>query len=186
MFSLSQRFQTLGNQAITYGLFISVFIAITSWFQLQSQDADLVPSTIESIKPSLSFRTSRYYGSVNGKPKENAKITFDLETDLTPLFTWNTKQVFAYLTAEYDGKNTHNEVVFWDKIITSKDEAHLKVNGAKSKYNIWDAQDKLSGKELEFKLKWNIQPYVGPLIYGETIGSKDVLVQSAAADDDNK
>lgn len=186
MFSLSQRFQTLANQAITYGLFISVFIAITSWFQLQSQDADLVPSTIESIKPSLGFRSSRYYGSVNGKPKENTRVTFDLETNLTPLFTWNTKQVFAYLTAEYDGKSTHNEVVFWDKIISSKDEAYLKIHGAKSKYNVWDAQDKLSGKELKFKLKWNIQPYIGPLIYGETFGSKDVLVQLPDVDNDQK
>lgn len=186
MFSLSQRFQTLANQAITYGLFISAFVVITSWFQLQSQDADLVPSTIDSIKPSFNFRTSRYYGSINGKPKENAKITFDLETDLTPLFTWNTKQVFTYLTAEYSGKNTDSEVVFWDKIIPSKEKAHLKIQGTKSKYNVWDAQDKLSGKELEFKLKWNIQPYVGPLIYGETTGFKDVLIQPAAAENDNK
>lgn len=184
MFSLSQRFQTLVNQTVIYGLFISFFIVITSWFQLQSQDADLVPSTIESIKPSFSFRTSRYYGSTNGKPKENTKIAFDLETDLTPLFTWNTKQVFVYLTAEYDGKNTHNEVVFWDKIIPSKDNAHLKVKNGKSKYNVWGANDNLSGKELEFKLKWNIQPHIGPLIYGETIGSKNVLLEHA--NDDNK
>ena len=28
-------------------------------------------------------------------------ITFDLEAELTPLFNWNVKQLFLYLTAEY-------------------------------------------------------------------------------------
>lgn len=45
-----------------------------------------------------------------------------LNTDLSPLFNWNTKQVFIYLAAEYEGKEikqksiderTENQVVFW-------------------------------------------------------------------------
>jgi signal peptidase complex subunit 3 len=28
-------------------------------------------------------------------------LTFDLQADLTPLFNWNVKQLFLYLTAEY-------------------------------------------------------------------------------------
>ena len=34
-------------------------------------------------------------------PEEFAHITFDLTTDLSPLFTWNTKQVFLYITTTY-------------------------------------------------------------------------------------
>lgn len=51
------------------------------------------------------MKFSRRFGSVGGKPKENSKLIFDLESDLTPLFNWNTKQVFVYLTAEYPGKS---------------------------------------------------------------------------------
>lgn len=51
------------------------------------------------------MKFSRRYGSPSGKPKENSKIVFDLDADLTSLFNWNTKQVFVYLTAEYPGKS---------------------------------------------------------------------------------
>lgn len=32
-------------------------------------------------------------------------LTFDLHTDLTHLFNWNVKQLFLYLTAEYETPN---------------------------------------------------------------------------------
>ncbi|KAL9088851.1 MAG: hypothetical protein Q9159_002814, partial [Coniocarpon cinnabarinum] len=34
-------------------------------------------------------------------PEEFAHITFDLDLDLSTLFTWNTKQVFLYITTTY-------------------------------------------------------------------------------------
>ncbi|CCK70565.1 signal peptidase complex subunit SPC3 KNAG_0E03060 [Huiozyma naganishii CBS 8797] len=173
MFSLSQRFQTVSNTAVTVGLFLAAFIIGTSWFQLVSNHAFDLSSSISNVTPKINVRTSRYYGSVNGKAKENAKVSFDLEADLTKLFNWNTKQVFTYLTAEYENvKHTRqNEVTFWDKIITSKDDAVLNLTDAQSKYHVWDVQEKLTGKDLKLKLHWNIQPWVGPLVYGETDGT---------------
>ncbi len=45
----------------------------------------------------------------NGKKKNDLGFfNFDLETDLTPLFNWNVKQLFLYLTAEYETKNNVN------------------------------------------------------------------------------
>lgn len=118
------------------------------------------------------MRTSRYYGSTNGKPKENIKVNFDLETDLSSLFNWNTKQIFVYLTAEYNNtkQTTSNEITFWDKIITNPNDAILNLTNVKSKYNVWDVSENLSGKDLNFKLNWNIQPWVGPLINGHADG----------------
>lgn len=121
----------------------------------------------------MTLRTSRYYGSQNGKPKENVRVSFDLESDFSPLFNWNTKQIFVYLTANYNSSGSINEVTFWDDIITSKDKALVQLKNAKSKYTVWDLESGLSGKELDFKLHWNIQPWVGPLVYGETDISGD-------------
>ena len=54
--------------------------------------------------------------------------------DLTPLFHWNTKQLFLYLQAEYvDAKGVKNEVVIWDRIIHSKERANLSLTG-RNKY----------------------------------------------------
>lgn len=179
MFSLLQRFQTVSNQAVTYACLVAAFIAFSSWLQLVQNDAFSVPAKVSNIKPTLNVRTSRYYGSQNGKPKQNSKLAFDLEADLERLFNWNTKQVFVYLTAEYDGSErpeTKNEVTYWDKIITNKADAHLSLHDTKSKYSVWDLEDKLEDRELTFKLKWNIQPWVGPLIYGETAGNETVVL----------
>ena len=32
-------------------------------------------------------------------------LKFDIETDLEPLFNWNVKQLFLFLTAEYETKD---------------------------------------------------------------------------------
>ncbi|KAL1734766.1 signal peptidase 22kDa subunit [Schizophyllum commune] len=78
--------------------------------------------------------------------------------DLSPLFHWNTKQVFVYLQAEYtNSQGVHNEVVIWDKIIRSKDEARLNLLST-SFENVEPAS---------YTLKYNIMPYVGLLTYGE-------------------
>lgn len=38
-------------------------------------------------------------------------IMFDLQADLTPLFNWNAKQLFVFLTAEYEtADNKLNQV----------------------------------------------------------------------------
>lgn len=72
--------------------------------------------------------------SVKGRPhyystkkEEYAIIKFSLDADLSSLFTWNTKQLFVYVTAEWPepGTNATNEAVIWDSIITSPSADHL-------------------------------------------------------------
>lgn len=120
---------------------------------------------------------SKKFGAINNKEKENNKLTFDLQTDLTPLFNWNTKQVFVYLTAEYPGKSSgsSNKVTYWDKIITSKEKANLTLSGVKSKYSVWDVEDTFRNREAIVRLEWDIQPYVGFLISGSTEGETTVV-----------
>lgn len=74
--------------------------------------------------------------SVKGRPHyysakkdEYAIIKFSLEADLSSLFTWNTKQVFVYVTADWPaapGLNATNSAVIWDTIITNPSADHLK------------------------------------------------------------
>jgi signal peptidase complex subunit 3 len=120
---------------------------------------------------------SRKFGAVGNKEKENNKLQFDLEADLTPLFNWNTKQVFVYLTAEYPGKipGSSNKVTYWDKIITSKNRANLTLYNEKSKYSVWDVEDTFRNREAVVRLEWDIQPYVGLLVSGSTTGEASVV-----------
>lgn len=51
------------------------------------------------------------------------QFRFDLDADLSPLFNWNTKQVFAYVYATYsssdkpDSQVRDSEAIIWDIII---------------------------------------------------------------------
>lgn len=46
----------------------------------------------------------------NGKTKNDIGfLNFDLLVDLEPLFNWNVKQLFLYLTAEYE---TEDNVIY--------------------------------------------------------------------------
>eukprot|EP01132_Coremiostelium_polycephalum_P003669 gene3669-4569_t len=63
-------------------------------------------------------------------PIEFAQVFVDLKTDLTPLFNWNTKMLFIYITAEYSTKeNPISQVVLYDRIITDKEKADIDDRG---------------------------------------------------------
>ena len=58
---------------------------------------------------------------------------------MTPLFNWNVKQLFLYLSAEYETeKNQVNQVVLWDKIIQRGENAVLDYRSMNTKYYFWD------------------------------------------------
>ena len=71
------------------------------------------------------------------REEELASLKFDLKTDLDPLLnSYNTKQLFVYLTASFDdvGAKEAHEVVLWDRIITRGDIRDLR-SVSKSKGN---------------------------------------------------
>merc|ERR1712141_335516 len=92
-------------------------------------------------------------------------LTFDLQADLTPLFNWNVKQLFLYLTAEYETKNNVvNQVVLWDKIIQRGENAILDYRSMNTKYYFWDDGNGLKGHEnVSLTLSWNVIPNAGNL-----------------------
>lgn len=168
MFNLGTRVQAAANQAMTSSVVIAAIVVAISLLQLWKAHAWSIDSTtIQNIKLATTVKKLFQYGSVNKRPKENNKISFDLELDLSPLFNWNTKQVFVYLTASYNGTDGEQKVTYWDKILKSKNDAKLKQH-VKSKYSVWDIEDGFNGRDANVKLEWNIQPWVGPMIYGAT------------------
>ncbi|KAK8766840.1 hypothetical protein V5799_006382 [Amblyomma americanum] len=89
----------------------------------------------------------------------------DSKTDLTQLFNWNVKQLFLYVTAEYETEsNALNQVVLWDKIIRRGDNAVLDYKNLNTKYYFWDDGHGLKGnKNVTLTLSWNVIPNAGSL-----------------------
>lgn len=50
-----------------------------------------------------------------------AYIRLKIDADLRSVFTWNTKQVFAYAKTQFEtDRNQRNEMVVWSSIVTDK------------------------------------------------------------------
>ncbi|KAF0037957.1 hypothetical protein F2P81_010831 [Scophthalmus maximus] len=87
-----------------------------------------------------------------------------------PIFDWNVKQLFLYLSAEYVTKsNSLNQVVLWDKIVLRGENTKLNLRDMKSKYFFFDDGNGLrANKNITLTLSWNVVPNAGilPLVAG--------------------
>ncbi|KAJ6749241.1 SIGNAL PEPTIDASE COMPLEX SUBUNIT 3 [Salix purpurea] len=58
-------------------------------------------------------------------------LTMNITADLQSLFTWNTKQLFIFVAAEYETpRNSLNQVSLWDAIIPAKEHAKFWIQTA--------------------------------------------------------
>ncbi|XP_052202015.1 signal peptidase complex subunit 3B [Diospyros lotus] len=94
---------------------------------------------------------------------DEASMTFNISANLQSLFTWNTKQVFVFLAAEYETpKNSLNQVSLWDGIIPSKEHAKFSIHTT-NKYRFTDQGGNLRGKEYNLTLHWHVMPKTGKM-----------------------
>lgn len=102
---------------------------------------------------------------------DEVSMTLNISADLQSLFTWNTKQVFVFLAAEYETpKNSLNQISLWDGIIPSKEHAKFWIHTS-NKYRFIDQGSNLRGKEFNLTLHWHVMPKTGKMFV-------DKLVQS--------
>ncbi|EPS62987.1 hypothetical protein M569_11803 [Genlisea aurea] len=94
---------------------------------------------------------------------DEISLTLNVSADLQSLFTWNTKQVFVFLAAEYETpKNSLNQVSLWDGIIPTKQHAAFRIHTA-NKYRFIDQGSNLRGKEFNLTLHWHVMPKTGKM-----------------------
>ncbi|XP_032835606.1 signal peptidase complex subunit 3 [Petromyzon marinus] len=103
-------------------------------------------------------------------------VTFDLKAELQPLFNWNVKQLFLYVTAEYTtAANAVNQVVLWDRIMLRGENASLHYHSLRSKYFFFDDGNGLRGNpKVSLSLSWNVIPNAGVLPLLSGIGASSV------------
>ncbi|KEZ39958.1 putative signal peptidase subunit protein [Scedosporium apiospermum] len=110
----------------TFSFFTTVVFTLGILIALSDLLAPRTPSgTIKVENLSVTKGRVHYYSP---KKEEYASIKFSLDADLSSLITWNTKQLFVYVTAEWPdspGSNATNSAVIWDSIITSPSSDHL-------------------------------------------------------------
>lgn len=156
MWSCSQRAQGV------FGLFTSVLFALAALIAI----TDYLPFSPFVSNPSSTLdvgkvvvKYSRAPRSYNSKQQEYAHVQFDLTADLSSLFHWNTKQVFAFVVAEYTGpKYQVNEVTLWDKIVQRKEDALVTLTKKRNKYTFGDITKVFDERNATYSLHWNVMP----------------------------
>ncbi|KAK3325405.1 signal peptidase subunit-domain-containing protein [Apodospora peruviana] len=116
----------------TFGFFTTVIFVVAAFIAVSDvvTPREPVVATLKTNQVQVVRGRPHYYSS---KKEEYAVIKFSLDADLSSLFTWNTKQVFVYVTAEWPsssaakiaGNVTENQAVIWDTIITAPSSDHL-------------------------------------------------------------
>ncbi|KAI1126360.1 signal peptidase subunit [Nemania abortiva] len=129
MYNSLTRIQNVFGFFTTVAFVVGAIIAASDFTAPRTPSATIKPTNVQVVKG-----RPHYYSS---KKEEYAIIKFSLDADLSSLFTWNTKQLFVYVTAEWpappsgagvgaaDGTNQTNKAVIWDTIITSPSSDHL-------------------------------------------------------------
>ncbi|BGP19780.1 hypothetical protein JCM10213_006442 [Rhodosporidiobolus nylandii] len=177
MYSSLQRLSNATALATTVLLTLLSAVALSSFFI----PANLKPASLEiSHLNVLLGRSQNYWGRQDRKEREFAFLKFDLQADLSPLFNWNTKQVFVYLTADYSTKAyPANSVVVWDRIVRTPRHARLNVQDGKNKYEFKEIGDSFRNTSATFSLHYQVQPYVGVLTGGEVVRTEPVAFPPA-------
>ncbi|XP_073126474.1 signal peptidase complex subunit 3B-like [Henckelia pumila] len=109
---------------------------------------------------------------------DEVSMTLNISANLQSLFTWNTKQVFVFLAAEYETpKNELNQVSLWDGIIPSKEHAKFWIHTT-NKYRFIDQGSNLRGKNFNLTLHWHIMPKTGKMFTDKIVMSGFRLPES--------
>ncbi|KZT63685.1 signal peptidase 22 kDa subunit [Daedalea quercina L-15889] len=141
-------------------------VALTSALYQTYQSPPVGELVVNSVK--VLPGKGRYMRKYGSRQQDFAFVNFNLTADLSPLFHWNTKQLFLYVSAEYtDQQGTANEVVIWDRIVRRKDDANID-STFMNKYHLKDMSTTFRNvPPAHYTLKYNVMPYVGLLAWGE-------------------
>ncbi|KAK3679941.1 Signal peptidase complex subunit [Recurvomyces mirabilis] len=110
---------TLTRIQNVFGFFTSVAFAVAAAIALSVVLSSQTPSASLELRNVQVVKGRPHYYST--KREEYAHVKFDLDADLSTLFNWNTKQIFAYITASYPSTTPStipaSEAIIWDAII---------------------------------------------------------------------
>ncbi|TVY48210.1 Microsomal signal peptidase subunit [Lachnellula occidentalis] len=153
-----------------FGFFTTICFVVAALIAASDLLAPRTPKATVAVKDLQVYEYFHLPNPVRGRPhyystkkEEYAIIRFSLSADLSSLFSWNTKQVFVYVSASWPnstlgdaGKGEMvNEAVIWDTIITNPSADHLQNLGpAAMKKLVRSAKGKTidpSRGKLEFK-----------------------------------
>lgn len=179
MQNFSSRVSNIFSLFITLSFVLYAAISLESFYHYAvNSDARMAIDKIQLHPRSFQIKQFNPVKSVSRTDIEKvARITFDVDADLSQMFDWNTKQIFAYVVATYGTKKfEQNEIVIWHKIIQNKEDAILNLKKQSSLLSHHRFNERSTNKfdkvKVKLSLHWDIMPHVGLLKSGNSASTK--------------
>lgn len=164
------RANSLFTFASTALALVAILASITDIWHNAEPDVFLRVKSVERFRPVSPNAHRKKASSNNNEVNDEASLNFQLRLDLRPLFSWNTKQIFVSIDADYETeRNKRNTISLWDSIVTQKTNALLNYQNVRNKYRFIDQGTHLRGREVNYTVRWEVMPVAGKLYGGKKL-----------------
>ena len=92
---------------------------------------------------------------------ERVKGKFTAKVDLRDEWHWNTKQLFVWITADWQSKNERHSVSIWDRILLTRESSKFSLTQSDMKYVLWNTGKGLKGSDITLTVHWDVHPWAG-------------------------
>jgi len=160
LYGAMHSFMFRANAVLTFGVTVLALLCCLA----------SVSDNLHHAEPSVDLqilRVESFQRLPNGN--DEVKLVLNITADLQSLFTWNTKQLFVFVAAEYaTPKNVLNQISLWDTIVERKENATI-AQLTRNKYSFVDQGSNLRGLDFNLTMYWNVMPLTGAMYTGKTI-----------------
>jgi len=166
MYSWSLRLNTVLTLGVTV---LAALCAVASFTDTLHRSTPYVDLQVLKMGPLERLR--------NGEDKVTLRL--NITADLDSVFTWNTKQLFVFVAAEYSTPETaFNQVSLWDTIIERKEDTKIQEEVIAKLVRrmkrdgpfTYPFQGKdLQGREFNLTMYWNVMPISGVFLTNKVV-----------------
>ncbi|GJP47223.1 hypothetical protein CLOM_g6437 [Closterium sp. NIES-68] len=139
----------------------------------RAQRARLALRTPHTSAPTvdLDLLDVEHFWRIPGGPfqgNDEAVLALNITANLTSVFTWNTKQLFVFVTADFSTpKHPLNQVSLWDAIIRAQGGCCAPVHPGDQRVLAHGPGQQLASLPFNLTVYWNVMPIVGGLSMGK-------------------
>ncbi|KAJ7543065.1 hypothetical protein O6H91_09G023800 [Diphasiastrum complanatum] len=150
MHSYALRVNTAVTLAIMVLAVLCSFVSLSDHFHASSPHVHLEVLSIDAFQRQKAGN-------------DEVWLTLNISADFSSVFSWNTKQLFIFVAAEYvTPKNVVNQVSLWDAILVSKNHAKFSIK-TRNKYSFVDQGNNLRGSDFNLTMYWHVMPLTGAM-----------------------
>lgn len=88
-------------------------------------------------------------------------LNFSLDIDFREEFHWNAKQIFLWISADWETSSMVHSFSLWDGLILDQEQALMTIIDVVPEYQWVNVDRDLIGNQVNITVRWDVHPWVG-------------------------